>query len=363
MSRPRDVERVRRDIDTIDARLLSLLNRRALASQEIGRIKKREGRGIYSPEREKQVLDRLKAMNRGPLTPAAIDAIYREVMSSSISLEKPVQIAYLGPAFTFTHQAAQKKFGASVDYLSCDDIAGVFQMVENGKCDYGVVPVENSTEGAVSYTLDMFIRSDLKICAEVYLPITHHLLSRAKSLGAIRSVYSHPNAFGQCRLWLQKHMPGVNTIPTPSTTDAARAVGRATKGAAHDAAIASPLAAKAYGLKVLARSIEDNAFNTTRFIVISRTEAKPTRSDRTSIVFEVKDKVGALHDILVPFKRARVNLTKIESRPSKKRVWSYYFFVDFEGHHGEPRVARALRQLRRHCSFLKVLGSHPKADA
>ncbi len=355
------VNRERKEVDILDKKILELLNHRAKASQRIGKIKLKEGQGIYSPEREKQVLDRLKALNHGPLTAQAIDAIYREIMSSSISLEKSVKIAYFGPQVTYTHQAAQKKFGASVDYEPCASIPDVFADVERERCDYGVVPVENSTEGAVNHTLDMFIDSPLKIYAEIFLPIHHHLLSIGNPLKNIVKVYSNPMVFGQCRLWLESNLRGADLVDTTSTAEAAQIVANNTNREGI-ACIASGLAATVYNLKIIASSIEDNPNNTTRFLVISRSGAKPTKNDKTSIVFEVKDKVGALHDILVPFKRAGINLTKIESRPSKKKVWSYFFFVDFKGHHLEPRITRALKALEKHCTFLKILGSYPKAD-
>lgn len=357
-----NVDKIRKEIDSIDDRLLNLLNARAEASKKIGRIKKKEGQGIYAPHREKEVLDRLRAINKGPLTPAAIEAIYREIMSSSISLEKEVRIAYLGPESTFTHQAAQKKFGASVQYFPCTNISDVFAEVERGRSDYGVVPVENSTEGAVSYTLDMFIESGLKICAELYLPISHNLLSNAPSLKKINQIYSIPVALAQCRLWLESNIPGARLMQASSTAEAARYVAEHPQFKNEIACIASSLAAREYHLKTLAPSIEDNANNTTRFIVISRTEAKPSGKDRTSMVFAVKDRVGALHDILSHFQKANINLTKIESRPSKKKIWSYFFFVDFEGHTQDPRIAQSLASLEKHCTLFKILGSYPKAD-
>ncbi len=356
------LDKVRKKIDAIDAKILALLNTRAGASKEIGRLKKQDGKlGIYAPHREKQVLDRLKTLNKGPMTPEAIEAVYREIMSFSISLEKKVKIAYLGPALTYTHQAAQKKFGSSVDYEACTTITDVFLEVEQGRADYGVVPIENSTEGAVNHTLDMFIDSNLKIYGEIFLPIHHYLMSKNVALGDITQVYSKDQAFGQCRLWLETHLRGVDLLPTNSTAEAAQIVANDTNRAGI-ACIASKIAAETYNLKVLASSIEDNSANTTRFLIISQSEAKPTSSDKTSIVFEIKDRSGALHDILVPFKRAKINLTKIESRPSKKKAWSYFFFVDFEGHHDLSKIKKALDSLEKHCSFLKVLGSYPKAE-
>ncbi len=356
------VNEVRKKVDLLDKKILEFLNERATACEKIGKLKLEKGQGIYAPHREKEVLDRLKSLNKGPMTPAAIDAIYREIMSFSISLEKKVQIAYLGPAVTYTHQAAQKKFGSSVEYNHCGSITDVFSDVEADRADYGVVPIENSTEGAVNHTLDMLIDSSLKIYAEIYLPIHLSLMSQGNPLSEITQVYSKPEVYGQCRLWLESNLRNVRLVDAASTAEAAQIVAN-NSNREGIACIASGLAASVYGLKILAASIEDNPNNTTRFLVIARHGAKPSRHDKTSIVFEIKDEVGALHDILVPFKKAAINLTKIESRPSKKKAWGYYFFVDFEGHHEEPKAKKALRELEKHCVFLKVLGSYPKADA
>jgi chorismate mutase/prephenate dehydratase len=356
------MKEVRKKIDSIDQHILSLLNDRAKQCEKIGQLKQVTGQGVYAPHREKEVLDRLKALNKGPLTPQAIEAIYSEIMSFSLSLEKPVKIAYLGPPVTYTHQAAQKKFGSSVEYSASSSITDVFADVERERCDYGVVPVENSTEGAVSHTLDLFIESPLKIYAEIFLPIHLALMSVGNPVKSISQIYSKHEAFGQCRLWIESNLHRANLVDTASTTEAAQIVAN-NSNREGIACIASPVAAKEYGLKVLASNIEDNPNNTTRFLVIARDEAKPTSADKTSIVFEVKDRVGALHDILVPFKKANINLMKIESRPSKKKAWGYYFFVDFVGHHEEPRIKKALRLLEKNCTFLKILGSYPKADS
>ncbi|MEI8345655.1 MAG: prephenate dehydratase, partial [Candidatus Omnitrophota bacterium] len=302
----------------------------------------------------------LKRLNHGPMTEEALAAIYREIMSFSISLEKKIKIAYLGPAATYTHQAAQKKFGSSVEYTACGAISDIFSDVERQHAEYGVVPVENSTEGAVNYTLDMFIDSNLKIYAEIYQPIHHYLLSNGVPSGSFSQIYSISQVFGQCRMWLESNCRGADLVETASTAEAAQIVAN-NSNRESIGCVASQVAAKLYGLHTVAACVEDQANNATRFLVIGREEARPTRSDKTSIVFEVKDRSGALHDILVPFKKNRINLTKIESRPSKKKAWSYYFFVDFEGHHKEPRIKRTLERLSRHCVFLKVLGSYPKA--
>lgn len=356
-----DLNQIRKSIDSVDAKIIELLNERARASEKIGHVKRENGQGIYAPHREKEILERLKKLNKGPLTPEAIDAIYREIMSFSISLEKRVTIAYLGPAVTYTHQAAQKKFGSSVDYSPCSSISDVFEEVDKQNCDYGVVPIENSTEGAVNHTLDLFIDSPLKIYAEIFLSIHHSLMTKGVAQKDITQIYSKDQVFGQCRQWLESHLRNVQLVETQSTAEAAQIVANDSNGAGL-ACIASKIAADVYGLDVLASRIEDHSENTTRFLVISRQEARPTKGDKTSIVFEIKDRSGALHDILAPFKNAKINLTKIESRPSKKRAWSYYFFVDFEGHHEDKRVQKALAVLGKHCSFLKVLGSYPKAD-
>ncbi len=251
------LEIIRKKIDSIDSKIISLLNLRACASQEIGRLKMKEGQGIYAPHREKQVLDRLKTLSKGPVTPEAIDAIYREIMSFSISLEKKVKIAYLGPAVTYTHQAAQKKFGSSVDYEACTTITDVFTEVEQARADYGVVPVENSTEGAVNHTLDMFIDSGLKIYGEIFLPVHHCLMSKDVPLKDITQVYSKDQVFGQCRLWIESRLHHVDLVPTNSTAEAAQIVANDTNQAGI-ACIASKIAADMYGLKLLASSIEDN---------------------------------------------------------------------------------------------------------
>jgi chorismate mutase/prephenate dehydratase len=302
-------------------------------------------------------LRKLTQQNRGPLNNSALEAIYREIMSSSLSLEKSLKISYLGPEASFSNLAALKRFGSQVGYIASDSISDVFLEVERGVADYGVVPIENSIEGAVTYTLDMLIDSDLKICAQIILDVSHNLLANCPSL-KIKRVYSNPQVFGQCRLWLQENLPQAENIEVSSTTRAAQIAGKAK----YSACIASLLAAKVYKLKVIASDIEDSPHNVTRFLVIGTTDVKPTGHDKTSILFSIKDRVGALHDMLLPFKKNRINLTKIESRPSKKKAWDYYFFVDLEGHYENPKVKKALAQLDSKCKFLKVLGSYPVGE-
>lgn len=352
-----NLKTLRQQVDEVDSNIVKLLNKRASISLKIGRIKAKDKSSVYVPDRETQIYQRIIQLSQGPLPERALKAIYREIMSGSLSLEKALNIAYLGPAYTFTHLAALKKFGSLVNYLPVNNISEVFAEVEKERVDYGVVPIENSTEGAVNHTLDMFVESDLKICSEVMLEISHNLLS----LGArdkIKKIYSNPQVFGQCRMWLETNLPKAELIEVSSTTKAAELSAKDKTAAA----IASALAADHYGLKIIARSIEDSSHNVTRFLVIGRTEARPTKKDKTSIMFSIKDKVGALHDMLVPFKKYGINLTKIESRPSKRKAWEYYFFVDMGGHYQEKNVARALNELEKNCSYLKILGSYPVAN-
>ncbi len=352
------LKKLRESIDSVDSKILKLLNERAKITLCVGSVKSKRNESIYVPERESEVYKKLADSNKGPLSKAALQAIYREIMSSALGLEKPMRIAYLGPEFTFTHLASMKKFGSSVEYSGCSTITSVFDDVEKRRADYGVVPIENSVEGAVNHTLDMFIDSDLKVCSEIYLEISHSLLTRESDIKKIKKIYSKDQVFGQCRLWLEEHAPGVVLVEVASTTRAAEIVSKE-KGAA---CIASELAAAKYHLKNLFNSIEDNAHNVTRFLVIGRTEARQTKKDKTSVMFSLKDRVGALHDILMPFKKARINLTKIESRPSKVKAWKYYFFVDMEGHHLDKRISRALSTLKRNTTYLKIIGSYPAAE-
>ncbi len=348
------LKKLRNKINTIDGKVVSLLNERAGITLKIGQEKFKLKKGVYSPDREKEVLERVKALNKGPVPAGAIEAIYREIMSCSLSLEKPLDIAYLGPEASFTNLAAIKKFGSQVNYVSCDNIPEVFQRVEKDYCDYGVVPIENSIEGAVTHTFDILVDSDLKICSQILLEISHNLLSKG-AISQIRTIYSNPQVFGQCRNWLLSNLPKAEWVEVSSTTRAAQIASQKK----NSACIASTLAAKVYNLKILKKGIEDSLHNITRFLVISKNDVPQTGKDRTSILFSIKDRVGALQDMLKPFSQNRINLTKIESRPSKKKAWDYYFFVDFEGHRSDKRVKKALNDLDDKCTSLKVLGSYP----
>jgi len=348
---------LRKQIDGIDRTITKLLNLRAKITLDVAKTKRKSGMSIYSPDREREILRKLTAINKGPLSYSALEAIYREIMSFSLSLEKPLKIAYLGPQATFTHLAALKRFGSQVSYIGCDSISEVFAEVERSAADYGVVPIENSIEGAVTHTLDIFVDSDLKICAQIILDVSHNLLANC-ARDKIRRVYSNPQVFGQCRAWLQENLPRAEKIEVPSTTRAAQIAAKEK----HSACIASILAAKVYKLKIIASYIEDSPHNITRFLVIGKSDAGQTGHDKTSILFSIKDRVGALHDMLLPFKKYRINLTKIESRPSKKKAWEYYFYVDLQGHQNNPRIKKALLELESKCAFLKVLGSYPVGE-
>jgi chorismate mutase/prephenate dehydratase len=352
-----DLERLRKRIDALDEQLVGILNDRTALALEIGKIKQASGGEIYVPAREKAVLDRVVNLSAGPLGADSIQAIYREIMSAALALECGIKVAYLGPPATFTHQAATMKFGRSVDYVSCETIGDVFVAVEKRLAHYGVVPIENSTDGAVTHTLDQFVDSSLKICAEVYLPVSQNLMAIG-SRDQIRRIYSKAEVFGQCRRWLHQHMPGIEQLPASSTAKAAEMASKdATCGA-----LASKLAASMYGLSILAHDVEDVVGNTTRFLVIGKACGTRTTSDKTSIVFAVKHKVGALHDALGAFKRNKLNMSKIESRPSRTKAWEYHFFVDVDGHQDDLRVKRALKALSAHCNSMTVLGSYPKSQ-
>jgi chorismate mutase/prephenate dehydratase len=347
----------RKAIDRLDAQIIRLLNDRTRHVLDIGALKLRAGQEIYAPHRELAVLERIVRLNHGPISDDSLRAIYREVMSSALALQKTLTVAYFGPPATFTHLAAIRRFGSSLTYLPQKTIGEVFAEVSKGRADYGVVPVENSTEGVVTHTLDMFVDTDVRIVSQLVLPIQHCLVSRGRK-SEIRRLYSHPQALAQCRAWVQNHLPHVEVIEASSTTRAAELAVRNRQAAA----IASSLAADRYHLNVLQYSIQDNADNATRFLVLGRQDTPPTGHDRTSIVLSLNDAPGVLHRALAPFRRFRINMTKIESRPSKRKAWEYYFFIDCEGHASEPRLAKAIAQLEQHCSFLKILGSYPGAE-
>ena len=352
------IRELRKKIDEIDDRIIDLLNERARIVIEVGDIKKAEKLEFHSPGREREILDRLTTRNAGPFPQDTLRAVYREILSSSLSLERPLKVAYLGPRATFTHMAGMQQFGLAAQYVPLENIREVFNEVERGRADFGVVPIENSTEGVVNYTLDMFIDSDLKIYAEVLLEVSQNLMNRTGRLEDIRKIYTHPQVPGQCRQWLEKNAAGIPIMDAPSTARAAEMA----KDDAESAAIASEMAAVLYGLQVVARKIEDNPHNVTRFLVISQRSPGRTGRDKTSIMFSIKDKVGALHAMLTPFADAGINLNRLDARPSGRKVWDYVFFLDMEGHIEDAAVASAIEHLKQDCMFLKVVGSYPRSQ-
>lgn len=344
-------------IDDLDNQILNLLNQRAEAALRIGDLKRRQDTPSYAPEREAEIFRRLVASNPGPLGAETVRAIWTEVLSGCRALESATVIAYLGPPATFTHQAARQRFGSAAEYRPVRTIVDVFEEVERGGAHYGVVPVENTTEGAVNVTLDRLTESSAMICGELALDIAQYLLSHAENLGEVKRVLSHPQGLAQCREWLNTHLPDVPRGEVPSTAGAAEIAA----GDRSAAAIASELAGRLYGVPVLRARIEDNRQNSTRFLVIGSQPAGITGRDKTSILFAMRNEPGTLHRILEPLARLGLNLTKIESRPAKSRPWEYVIFVDLEGHRESPPVAGALVEMAERTLFLRVLGSYPAA--
>ena len=354
---------IRTEIDRLDRQIVEILNQRLGLAAEIGKLKRSTGGQIYVPEREDAVLRKVAALNQGPMREAALTAIYREIMSAAIALEKPLLIAYLGPEATNTHAAAMKKFGASVDYHAMATIGDIFTAVEKGEADYAVIPIENSTEGSVRETLDSFVESDVKIAAQIYIEITHALISNSP-LDQITAVYSKDQALAQCRHWLTRHLPHAQLIDAPSTARAVQ-IAKETPGAA---AVSSELSAQFYGVPVVTRNIQDKADNTTRFFVIGKKPSGPVGGgrDMSSFIVSLGDEAaahsGALLKMLMPLAERGINLSKIESRPSKKRPWDYYFFLDVTGHYDDAAMKDALVELKRICPMVKWLGSYPAVN-
>lgn len=353
------IEALRQNIDQIDRDLVRLLNERLQFAMKIGAIKNTEGGAVYVPKREEEVLTKVANLNAGPMPENAIRAIYREIMSASISMERKTVVAYLGPVATYTQQAAVKKFGASLDYVAYPGIGDVFHAVERGEADYGVVPIENSSEGAVFHSLDMFIESDLKVVSQIYLDIVHNLIS-VSPLSEIKTVYSKDQAIGQCRRWLSQHLPNVELVSFPSTAAAVEKV----KGMKGAAAIASGLAAELYEVPIAAAAIQDRMNNVTRFLVLGKNgicEPLGEGRDKTSLLISLTDEVGILERILVRFSKRNLNLSKIESRPSGKRLWEYVFFIDLVGHYQDPVVREAIEDVKSLGVQVKWLGSYPNS--
>lgn len=349
---------LRNEIDKIDQQILELINLRAKVAQEVGEVKKKHNLPIFVPSREKEIFDRLERVNPGPLSNEVIKHIFKEIISACRSIEETIKVAYLGPKATFTHQASLKYFGSSVEHIPVSTIKDVFDEIVRKKADYGIVPVENTIEGVVNYTLDMFLDYDLKIVGEVILEISLHLMSINPDKSQIQKIYSHKFGIAECREWLLKNMPAVQLIEVDSTAKAAEIA----KDDYESAAIASESAATVYGLNILERKIDRHLFNYTRFLVIGREIPKPTGNDKTTFIFSVKNEAGALYKALEPFYKNNINMTKIESRPSKKEAWEYVFFADIEGHIEEEKIRNTLEELKQNSPFFKILGSYQKAD-
>tara|TARA_Y100001935_G_C17311796_1_gene517229 strand:- start:5185 stop:6273 length:1089 start_codon:yes stop_codon:yes gene_type:complete len=356
-----ELSKVRASIDNIDMQIQELLSKRANAAKEIASIKLAadENATFYRPEREAQVLKRIKNLNKGPLDDEKMARLFREIMSACLSLENPLKVAYLGPEGTFTQEAALKHFGNSINTEPMSSISDVFTEVESGSANYGVVPIENSTEGVVNHTLDMFLRSPLKICGEVSLRIHHNLLTKKNinSIAEIRKVYSHQQSLAQCRGWLDRHLPNIERISVGSNSEAASLA----SGENRSAAIASDAAGSLYGLNTMATKIEDEAGNMTRFLVIGSYHTIPSGDDKTSLVLSTKNEAGGLYRMIKPLSDYGISMTRIESRPSRRGNWDYVFFIDIVGHRDDENISKALEELRSASGMYKELGSYPQA--
>ncbi|MFH0975200.1 MAG: prephenate dehydratase [Spirochaetota bacterium] len=352
-----NLEELRQKIDNIDKNLIEFINERTKIALEIGKIKSEQNIPFYKPERERLIMEKLQLLNKGPFPTNALKLIFLEMMSACRGLEKNIVVAYLGPEASHSHSASISHFGSSVQSIPLTSITDVFYEVEKGKADYGLVPVENSYEGLVTHTLDMFMESPLKICSETLYKVTHCLLSLQDDIGKIKKIYSHPQIFAQCRLWIENHLPHAEKIEASSSSKAAELV----EWDKYSAAIATEHAAYRYNLKILENGIEDIPKNYTRFLVIGKTDCDRTGTDKTSIMIGISDKPGALVGILQPFAKRNINLTKIESRPTKKMPWDYVFFIDCEGHITDQNIIDALNEIKPYSLQTKILGSYPRS--
>ncbi len=358
MDENKKLQQLRERIDSLDEQIQDLINQRASTAQEVAKVKGEDDEAFfYRPEREASVLAAIKERNQGPVGDEEMTRLFREIMSVCLALEQPMRIAFLGPEGTFTQSAALKHFGHSVKTVALASIPDIFRDVESGDCHYGVVPVENSTEGVISHTLDMFINSSLQICGEVSLRIHHHLMSKEQDLSAIKKVYSHQQSLAQCRLWLDRNLHHAELMPVGSNAEAARLASIES----NSAAIAGEMAAEIYKLGYLAENIEDEPDNTTRFLVIGRQSVAISGKDKTTLLLSARNVAGSLNNLLSPLAAHSISMTRIESRPSRRGTWDYVFFVDIEGHKDDPNVARALEELKADASLFKILGSFPMA--
>ena len=356
-NKEKKLNNLRNEINKIDNSILDLILDRSIAVTKVGELKNSENGYIYIPEREKQIFEKLKDLNKSEIPDNSIISIFTEIISACRNLEKPLKVSFLGPETTFTHLAAVKKFGSAVNFIPTSSIDSVFFSVEKGESDYGVVPIENSTEGTVNYTLDKFVDSDLKIISEIELKISHMFSTKESDINKITKIYSHPQSFGQCKNWIFNNMNGVELIEVSSNSLAAKLASENE----FSAAICPEMAAKKYNLPTLFNSIEDISNNTTRFLIIGYNENKPSGFDRTSILFSLKNEIGALYKAVKIFNDNNINLTLIESRPSKKSLWKYNFFIDADGHNKDENLKIALENLKDISQMFKLLGSYPKS--
>lgn len=354
----RSLDQIRVDIDTLDADLVRMLSRRVELAQEVGHVKGKDNRPFFTPERERAIFERLAKINTGPLSKRQLEAIFREIISAARAAEKPLKVSYWGPPGTFTNMAAIGTFGASTDFIAVESISEVFHSVEHGDADYGVVPIENATAGIVPETLDMFPQTNVKICAETYIPIRHHLVSLAPDLTSIKRVYAFGQPYGQCKRWMKGHLPNVEVIETAPTARAAHKALEDPEGAA----ICNRLAAEVVGIPILVEHIQDNPSNRTRFIVLGYNEPAKTGNDKTSVMFNVRNRPGALVKALHAFDGNGVNLTMIESRPAQRATFEYIFYCDADGHRSDASLQAALDELRGHALETTILGSYPQRD-
>jgi chorismate mutase / prephenate dehydratase len=348
---------LRDQIDAIDRQLVDLVSQRARLASEVGRLKRITGATVYRPEREAEVLRSVQALNPGPLSAVALEPIFREIISACRAMERPLSVAFLGPAGTFSELAAMRQFGSAVRLEPCASIDEVFRCAETGRADYAVVPVENSTEGAVSRSLDLLLTTTLRIVAEISVPVQHHLLTLHGTLEGVQRVFAHPQALAQCLTWVNQNLPSLERIQVASNAEAARRASLDTAAAA----VAGDNAALQYGLKTVALQIQDDPHNRTRFLVLGQQECVPTGHDKTSLILSVNNRAGAVFDMLAPLARHAVSMTRFESRPARTGAWEYYFYVDVEGHQGDPALVTAFDELRRECAFFRCLGSYPRA--
>lgn len=353
-----ELKTLRDKIDRFDDEILALLTQRAEVVQSVGELKREKGvetAAFYRPEREEQILRRLQAQNKGPLTDAMVARLFREIMSACFALEQPVRVAFLGPVGTFSHAATLKQFGHAVDAQAVESFAAIFRAVEAGQCHFGIVPVENASEGAVAQVLDLLARSGLQVCAEVVLPIEQCLLGKDENWRGAQKVFSHAQSLGQCRAWLAEHLPNAQLVEVSSNAEAARLASSEN----HALAVAGRAAAELFDLRVLQAGIEDMLGNATRFWVLGKQSVAPSGEDKTSVVVSMRNTTGALYRVLEPFARLGVSLTRVESRPSRQNAWEYMFFLDFEGHVEDSAVQAVLAELKESAAWLRVLGSYP----